>query len=65
VDGSTLTGQEVENVLEQAAADNPVNQSVIIRADKRVPLDHVVFVLNACNKAGIFDYSLTIKGQGG
>lgn len=65
VDGATLTGQEVENVLEQAAADNPVNQSVIIRADKRVPLDYVVFVLNACNKAGIFDYSLTIEGQGG
>lgn len=65
VDGSTLTGPEVENVLEQASADNPVNRSVIIRADKRVALDHVVFVLNACNKAGIFDYSLTIEGQGG
>lgn len=65
VDGSTLTGQEVENVLEQAAADNPTNQSVIVRADKRVSLDFVVFVLNACNKAGILDYRLTTKGQGG
>ncbi len=65
VDGSTLTGPEVENVLEQASADNPVNRSVIVRADKRVPLDFVVFVLNACNKAGITDYSLTIEGQGG
>jgi len=64
VDGSTLTGQEIENVLQQAATNNQ-HQSVIVRADKRVPLDFVVFVLNACNKAGIFDYSLTIEGQDG
>ncbi|MBC8875543.1 MAG: biopolymer transporter ExbD [Planctomycetes bacterium] len=65
VDGNTLTAQEIENVLQQAIADNPVGQSVIVRADKRVQLDFVVFVMNACNKAGIFDYSLTIEGQGG
>jgi biopolymer transport protein ExbD len=65
VDGKTLSGDEVESVLEQAVVDNPVNQSVIIRADKRVQLDSVVFVMNACNKVGIFDYSLTIQGEGG
>jgi biopolymer transport protein ExbD len=65
VDGKTLNGDEVERVLEQAVVDNPVNQSVIIRADKRVQLDFVVFVMNACNKVGIFDYSLTIQGEGG
>lgn len=65
VDGKTLDGDEIENVLEQAVVDNPVNQSVIIRADKRVQLDSVVFVMNACNKVGIFDYSLTIQGEGG
>jgi biopolymer transport protein ExbD len=65
VDGKTLSGDEVESVLEQAVVDNPVNQSVIIRADKRVKLDFVVFVMNACNKVGIFDYSLTIQGEGG
>jgi biopolymer transport protein ExbD len=65
VDGKTLNGDEIENVLEQAVVDNPVNQSVIIRADKRVQLDFVVFVMNLCNKVGIFDYSLTIQGEGG
>lgn len=65
VDGKTLNGDEVENALEQAIVDNPVNQSVIIRADKRVQLDYVVFVMNACNRVGIFDYSLTIQGEGG
>jgi biopolymer transport protein ExbD len=63
VDGKTLTGDEVEAVLRQAATDNPVNQSVIIRADKRVPLDFVVLVMNLCNKVGIYDYSLTIDGE--
>jgi biopolymer transport protein ExbD len=65
VDSEILGSDEVEQVLRQAVADNPTHQSVIIRSDKRVALDYVVFVLNACNKAGIFDYSLTTEGQGG
>ena len=65
VDGKTLTSDEVEAVLRQAATDNPVNQSVIIRADKRVQLDYAVFVMNLCNKVGIYDYRLTIDGSSG
>jgi biopolymer transport protein ExbD len=65
VDGKTLAADEVEQVLQQAVVDNPINQSVIVRADKRVQLDYVVFVMNMCNKVGIFDYSLTIDGEGG
>jgi biopolymer transport protein ExbD len=63
VEGKTLTGDEVEAILRQAAANNPGNQSVIIRADRRVSLDFVVFVMNLCNRAGIFDYSLTTEGE--
>ena len=65
VDGKVLGPDEIELVLKRAVADNPMNQPVIIRSDKRVALDHVVFVLNACNKVGIFDYSLTTEGEGG
>jgi biopolymer transport protein ExbD len=65
VDGKTLTGDEVEAVLRQAATDNPVNQSVIIRADRRVPLDFAVFVMNLCNKVGIYEYRLTTDGNSG
>ena len=65
VDHKMLGGDEIEQVLKRAVTDNPMNQSVIIRSDKRVQLDYVVFVLNACNKAGIFDYSLTTEGKGG
>ena len=63
IDGKTLTGDEVEAVLRQAAVNNPVHQSVIIRADKRVQLDYAVLVMNLCNKVGILDYKLTIDGE--
>ena len=61
--GKIVSGDEVAQILRQAAADNPANQSVIIRADKRVQLDSAVFVMNACNQAGIFDYTLTTSGE--
>ena len=64
IQGRTLSGEEVERVLRQAAVDNPGNQSVIIRADKRVALDFVVFVMNLCNRVGIFEYKLTTEGHG-
>lgn len=54
-----VTADELDNYLQQAAVNNPANQTVIIRADKRVPFDHVVTVMNACNKAKLFDYKIT------
>ena len=63
VQGKIVSGDEVEHILRQAAADNPAHQSVVIRADRRVQLDSAVFVMNACNKAGIFDYTLTTSGE--
>lgn len=52
---------EVRRVLRQKAANNPT-QSVVIRADRRVPFDYVVSVMDACNKAGITDYTVTTQG---
>ena len=63
VQGRIISGDEVEHILRKAAADNPANQSVVIRADRRVQLDSAVFVMNACNKAGIFNYTLTTSGE--
>ena len=59
VDGRIMQMDEVEAVLRQAVANNPGNQSVIIRADKRVHFDAVVAVMNACNKVGARDYRVT------
>jgi biopolymer transport protein ExbD len=62
-DGKLMTLDEVEDYLVQAKANNPVGQSVTIRADKRVPLDYAVQVMNLCNKAGLTEYTITTEGQ--
>ena len=62
VEGKTLTPEEIEGLLERAVVNNPTNQSVILRADKRVSLDSVVVIMNLCNRAGVFDYTLTTEG---
>ena len=59
VDGRQMAPEMVEPALRKAAANNPGRQTVIIRADKRADVEHAVFVMNACNKASIFDYRLT------
>lgn len=63
VGGKELSIDEVDRYLAQASADNPVGQGVIIRADKRVALDAAVAVMNACNKHGLTDYSLTTEHE--
>ena len=61
VNGKIITAEEVEHVLRQAIADNPVSQSVIIRADRRVEFDYVVTVMNLCNRVGILDYTVSTQ----
>ena len=63
VEGNILEDPEVEAYLLRAARDNPLGQSVVIRADKRVQFDSVVVVMNLCNKAGIRDYTVTTQGE--
>ena len=53
---------QLEHMLAEAATNNPVNQSVIIRADKRVPFDFVVQAINRCKKAGIQKYMANTAG---
>lgn len=64
VNGKILSEDEMEVAIRQASANNPLTQSVIIRADKRVPLQYPVSVGNLCNKLGVV-YQLTIEGESG
>ena len=61
--GEQFEVETLEEHLEDLARNNPANQSVIVRADKRCELDVVVQVINACNKAGV-NHSLTTQGNG-
>jgi biopolymer transport protein ExbD len=54
---------ELSLLLQQTVANNPVNQTVHIRADKKVPVDYPVQAINACMKAGIYDHRLMTEGQ--
>jgi len=57
--GVPATLDSLEKQLNQASVDNPQRQAVVIRADKRCVWNHVVAVMNTCNKVGIGDYRVT------
>jgi biopolymer transport protein ExbD len=63
VAGRDLTEEQLLNVLQQAAANNPGKQTVIIRGDKRAAWQSVMTVMNLCNKAHIRDYRVTATSE--
>ena len=54
---------ELARYLRQAAIDNPTNQTVVIRGDKRCPWDFVATAMRLCNEAGIRDYSASLSAE--
>ncbi|HWA99632.1 MAG TPA: biopolymer transporter ExbD [Pirellulales bacterium] len=64
VAGKQINEPQLLGALRQAAANNPGRQSVIIRADRRVPFEYVVVVMNCCNQAHIRDYQVNLKSEG-
>ena len=61
-----LSGQatdlgELQRLLRIAAANNPTNQTVVIRADRSTSFQPVVSVMDVCNRAGVSDYSVTTQ----
>ena len=53
----------LKNLLVQAAANNPASQTVVIRADRRVPWDFVATAMRLCNEAGLRDYSASLADE--
>jgi biopolymer transport protein ExbD len=56
-----LDEEELARYLRQAAIDNPLSQTVVIRADKRTAWDFVATAMRLCNEAGIRDYSASLS----
>ncbi len=54
--------EQVEKTLQTADVNNPMGQTVIIRADKRCTWDAVVAAIDACHRAGIHDIRPTTAG---
>src|SRR6476646_7479317 len=63
VRGQAFTADELGGMLVRAAGDNPLTQSVIIRADRRVAWDYVAMAMRLCNQAGIRDYSASLADE--
>lgn len=59
--GEPTDFETLERLLTAAVADNPTNQSAIIRADGTTSFQPVVNVMDICNRAGIADYSVTTR----
>lgn len=61
VGGRMMNVDAIEDLLRRAVADNPTNQSVVIRADKAVPFQPVVSAMDLCNRTGVSHYSVTTQ----
>lgn len=59
-----LSLEELDDYLQQAAANNRLTTKVEIRGDRRVALDAVAQVLNLCAKAQITNTKIATQGQG-
>ena len=62
VNNKQLRLSELEALLKQTMANNPIGQNVIIRADKRVPFQTPVSVMDMCLAAGA-SYSATTTDE--
>lgn len=59
--GQKTTIEELEGLLKASVAQNPTNQSAVIRADRNTSFQPVVSVMDVCNRTGISDYSVTTQ----
>ena len=59
--GKVTPMKELEELLKAAVANNPTNQSVVIRADQAASFQPVVNVMDVCNRTGVSDYSVTTQ----
>lgn len=53
IDGSVRGLDELEQILSQAAANNPLTQNVLIRSDRRAPVGSFIGVIDVCKKLGL------------
>ncbi|MGI9516825.1 MAG: ExbD/TolR family protein [Pirellulaceae bacterium] len=63
IEGKFRHPEQVEDILRQAAANNPLTQTVVIRADKSTDWQHVLTAFDLCKKAGIYNYTAMTDDQ--
>ena len=63
--GERMALDKVEFVLKRAIADNPLNQTVIIRGDRKVAFQAIVSVLDLCTKWKVPSYKISTEAEMG
>ena len=53
IDGSIRGLDELEKILAQASANNPLTQTVLIRSDRRAPVGSFIGVIIVCKELGL------------
>jgi len=61
--GKAMSLGEVEVALGQSAANNPLTQAVVIRADRKSSWDSVAQAMNVCYRVGLQDVKTSLSGQ--
>ena len=57
IDGGFRQVEQVEQILRRAQTNNPLTQTVVIRADKQAEWERVAIAMNLCKKVGINEYT--------
>ena len=60
IDGAFRQPEQVEQILSRAKSNNPLTQTVVIRADKKSEWEPVAIAIGICKKVGIHDFTATI-----
>lgn len=63
INGEYRLDEELERVMRQLAADNPLTQTVVIRADRRADWQAVATAINVCKKVGIAKYTAMMADE--
>ncbi|XZE42827.1 ExbD/TolR family protein [Pirellulaceae bacterium SH467] len=63
VSGQNVDLKELETVLRQSVADNPIGQVVIIRSDKTAEVQTVVYVMDLCTKLNVPKYKIATEPE--
>ena len=61
--GQPASLEQLELSLTEASTNNPSNQTVVLRADRRASWDAVVQAIDACHRAGIYEVIPTTQSD--
>jgi biopolymer transport protein ExbD len=60
VEGQFRPFEDVRSIVQKAHTNNPLTQTVVIRADRRVDWERVAEAIGLCRETGIQQYSATM-----